>query len=171
MVLPKANGFVQICSVVSGSTHLWTAFASSRYSFERPRATTALRSLMRPRYHPRMMLASLAALLSIAVAAAPPGSAADPAAVFEWFEYAGRDPSFETPLPPGAYRNPVLPGFHPDPSVCRVGDDYYLVTSSFAYFPGVPIFRSRDLVGWRSIGHVLTRPSQLDLDGRQVSEG
>jgi beta-xylosidase len=44
------------------------------------------------------------------------------------------------------YQNPVLPGFHPDPSVCRVGSDYYLVTSSFEYFPGVPIFHSRDLV-------------------------
>jgi xylan 1,4-beta-xylosidase len=112
-----------------------------------------------------MLLASLLTLLPFA-APVP-----DAAALFEWFEYVGRDAAFETPLPPGAFRNPVLPGFHPDPSVCRVGDDYYLVTSSFAYFPGVPIFRSRDLVSWRPVGHVLTRPSQLDLDGRQVSEG
>ncbi len=63
-----------------------------------------------------------------------------------------------------AYTNPVLPGFHPDPSVCRVGDDYYLVTSTFTYFPGVPIFRSRNLVDWTQIGNVLDRPSQLDLD-------
>ena len=105
-----------------------------------------------------MLLASLLSLLPFAVAA-PPEAAPDPAAVFEWFEYVGRDPAFETPLSPGAYRNPVLPGFHPDPSVCRVGDDYYLVTSSFAYFPGVPIFKSRDLVSWRPLGHVLTRPS------------
>lgn len=61
------------------------------------------------------------------------------------------------------YRNPVLPGFYPDPSVCRVGEDYYLVTSSFEYFPGVPIFHSRDLVNWRQIGHCLTRTSQLEL--------
>ncbi|GGL18312.1 glycoside hydrolase 43 family protein [Sphaerisporangium melleum] len=61
------------------------------------------------------------------------------------------------------YRNPVLPGFHPDPSVCRVGEDYYLVCSSFEYFPGVPIFHSRDLVHWRQIGNVLDRPSQLRL--------
>ncbi len=47
------------------------------------------------------------------------------------------------------YANPVLPGFHPDPSVCRVGADYYLVNSSMEYFPGVPIFHSRDLVHWR----------------------
>ncbi|ULO04895.1 glycoside hydrolase family 43 protein [Paenibacillus sp. 19GGS1-52] len=61
------------------------------------------------------------------------------------------------------YRNPVISGFHPDPSVCRVGDDYYLVTSSFEYFPGVPLFHSKDLVHWQQIGHVLTRTEQLDL--------
>jgi xylan 1,4-beta-xylosidase len=59
--------------------------------------------------------------------------------------------------------NPVIPGFHPDPSVCRVGDEYFLVTSSFTYFPGVPIFRSRNLVDWKQIGSVLDRVSQLDL--------
>jgi xylan 1,4-beta-xylosidase len=53
---------------------------------------------------------------------------------------------------PFRYQNPVLPGFHPDPSVCRVGRDFYLVTSSFEYFPGVPIFHSRDLVAWRQLG-------------------
>ncbi|MGP3960211.1 glycoside hydrolase family 43 protein [Nonomuraea sp. 3N208] len=61
------------------------------------------------------------------------------------------------------YDNPVIGGFHPDPSVCRVGEDYYLACSSFEYFPGVPIFHSRDLVHWRQIGNVLDRPSQLDL--------
>ena len=70
-----------------------------------------------------------------------------------------------------SYRNPVLPGFHPDPSVCRVGEDYYLVTSSFEYFPGVPIFHSRDLVHWRQIGHCLTRPSQLPLERAPSSTG
>ncbi|AMB57608.1 glycoside hydrolase family 43 protein [Microterricola viridarii] len=58
---------------------------------------------------------------------------------------------------------PILPGFHPDPSICRVGDDYYLVTSSFEYFPGVPIFHSTDLLNWTQIGNVLDRPSQLPL--------
>jgi xylan 1,4-beta-xylosidase len=66
---------------------------------------------------------------------------------------------------------PVLAGMYPDPSVCRVGDDCYLVTSTFEYFPGVPIFHSRDLVRWRQIGHVLTRPSQLDLRGVASSRG
>lgn len=64
-----------------------------------------------------------------------------------------------------------MPGFYPDPSICRVGDDFYLVTSSFAYFPGVPVFHSRDLVHWEQIGHALDRPSQLDLDGVGQSEG
>ena len=59
------------------------------------------------------------------------------------------------------FTNPIIAGFHPDPSICRVGQDYFLVTSSFEYFPGVPLFHSRDLVHWRQIGHVLTRPSQL----------
>jgi xylan 1,4-beta-xylosidase len=69
------------------------------------------------------------------------------------------------------YQNPVIPGFHPDPSICRVGDDYYLVTSSFEYFPGVPIFHSRDLIHWRQIGHCLTRTSQLPLEGARSSGG
>jgi alpha-N-arabinofuranosidase len=67
--------------------------------------------------------------------------------------------------------NPVLPGSHPDPSVCRVGPDYYLVTSTFEYFPGLPIYHSRDLVHWRLLGHVLDRPSQLPLQGVPASGG
>ncbi|MEU4249975.1 glycoside hydrolase family 43 protein [Amycolatopsis sp. NPDC026612] len=66
-------------------------------------------------------------------------------------------------VPPKTVANPVLPGFHPDPSVCRVGEDYYLVCSSFEYFPGVPLFHSRDLVHWAQLGNVLDRPSQLRL--------
>ena len=69
------------------------------------------------------------------------------------------------------FQNPILPGFYPDPSICRVGEDYYLVTSSFEYFPGVPVFHSRDLVNWRQIGHCLTRKSQLDLDAAKSSGG
>ena len=61
------------------------------------------------------------------------------------------------------FRNPVVPGFFPDPSVCRVGDEYFLATSTFTYFPGVPILRSRNLVDWEQIGNALDRPSQLDL--------
>src|SRR5512135_2742256 len=87
-----------------------------------------------------------------------PLSAAEPSAVFEWFEYSGHDAVFDAPLPPQSYRNPVLPGFYPDPSLCRVGDDYYLVNSSFAWFPGIPVFHSRDLVHWTQLGYVLDRP-------------
>ncbi len=78
-------------------------------------------------------------------------------------------------LPPDSvqatYINPVISGFNPDPSVCRVGDDFYLVTSSFEFFPGVPIYHSKDLVNWELIGHVLTRKSQLNLDKAWPSGG
>lgn len=69
------------------------------------------------------------------------------------------------------FRNPILSGSHPDPSICRVGPDLYLVTSSFEWFPGLPVFHSRDLVHWRPLGHVLDRPSQLPLDGIRPSGG
>ena len=69
------------------------------------------------------------------------------------------------------YRNPILPGFYPDPSICRAGDDYYLVASTFEYFPGVPIFHSRNLADWEQIGHCLTRPSQLPLSDTSASSG
>ena len=67
--------------------------------------------------------------------------------------------------------NPILPGFRPDPSICRVGDDYYLATSTFEWFPGVALHHSRDLVNWRPVGHALTRRSQLDLRGVADSAG
>jgi len=63
----------------------------------------------------------------------------------------------------GSWHNPVIPGFYPDPSICRVDSDFYLVNSSFQFFPGVPIFHSRDLINWEQIGNVLDRPSQLPL--------
>jgi beta-xylosidase len=62
-----------------------------------------------------------------------------------------------------SYRNPIVPGFNPDPSIIRVGEDYFLCTSTFEYFPAVPIYHSRDLISWNLIGHALTRRSQLDL--------
>jgi beta-xylosidase len=69
------------------------------------------------------------------------------------------------------FGNPVIPGFHPDPSVCRVGDNYYLVCSSFEYFPGIPVFHSRDLVNWTQIGNALDRPGQLRLPASTPSSG
>ena len=69
------------------------------------------------------------------------------------------------------FTNPILLGFHADPSICRVGDDYYMVNSTFEYFPGVPVYQSRDLVNWKLIGHCLTRKSQLNLDKARSSRG
>ncbi|TAH26858.1 MAG: glycoside hydrolase family 43 protein [Cytophagales bacterium] len=68
-------------------------------------------------------------------------------------------------LAQSTFRNPILPGAYPDPSICRVGDDYYLVNSSFEYFPGVPIWHSKDLVNWELIGHAVTRAKQFDYSG------
>ncbi|HEY5552913.1 MAG TPA: glycoside hydrolase family 43 protein, partial [Opitutaceae bacterium] len=90
---------------------------------------------------------------------------------FEWFEYTGRDAIFEQSLPEGHFRNPILSGYYPDPSLCRVGDDYYLINSTFAHFPGIPIFHSRDLVNWRQIGHAIDRPGQLPYDGLGITRG
>lgn len=64
---------------------------------------------------------------------------------------------------PETYTNPILPGYHPDPSICRVGEDYYLVTSTFEWFPGMPVYHSRDLVNWELIGHGIHRPLQVEF--------
>ncbi|SHM15357.1 alpha-N-arabinofuranosidase [Flavobacterium flevense] len=64
---------------------------------------------------------------------------------------------------PENYKNPILSGFYPDPSICRVGDDYYMVNSSFEWFPGMPIHHSKDLVNWELIGYGLSRPNQVEL--------
>jgi xylan 1,4-beta-xylosidase len=69
------------------------------------------------------------------------------------------------------FSNPILSGFYPDPSICRVGSDYYLVTSTFSYFPGIPIFNSKDLVNWKLIGYAMHRPEQLNTNGLGVSRG
>ncbi len=69
------------------------------------------------------------------------------------------------------YQNPIVPGFYPDPSVCAANGKYYLVCSSFQYFPGVPLFESADLINWTQIGHVLTRPSQVQLKSVPSSGG
>lgn len=69
------------------------------------------------------------------------------------------------------YHNPIIPGFNPDPSVCRDGEDFYLVTSSFEFFPGVPIYHSKNLVNWRLIGYCLSRNEQLPLLGCKASTG
>ena len=69
------------------------------------------------------------------------------------------------------FTNPILAGFYPDPSICRVGNNYYMINSTFSYFPGIPVFHSKDLVNWKLIGHVMDRPEQMDLTGLGVSRG
>jgi len=69
------------------------------------------------------------------------------------------------------YQNPIIPGYNPDPSICRVGDDFYLVTSSFEFFPGVPVYHSKNLINWEMIGHCLIRDSQLPLENCPASAG
>ncbi len=95
-------------------------------------------------------------------------------ALFDSFTYEGMDDYYaNNPLPGQEYfYNPILPGWYSDPSICTNGEDYFLVTSTFTYFPGVPIFHSKDLVNWKQIGHVLDRPSQLvNMIGQHVSGG
>ena len=111
---------------------------------------------------------------SIASAAAAPArsprATADPR--FDWFRYEGRDSVYQVhKAGPGEYHNPILAGFYSDPSIVRVNDDYYLVTSTFAYFPGIPIFHSKDLVNWTQIGNVLNRRSQMELGTNPISNG
>ncbi|MGN1411070.1 MAG: family 43 glycosylhydrolase [Oscillospiraceae bacterium] len=69
------------------------------------------------------------------------------------------------------YKNPILRGMYPDPSVCRANDKYYMVCSTFQYFPAVPIFESDDMVNWKQIGHCLTRDSQIDLGNSSTCGG
>ena len=108
-------------------------------------------------------------LLSLAAALVATSTAATDLPRFSRFTYEGASQEQAT-ASAGQYRNPILSGYYPDPSVTRVGDDYYLVLSSFAHFPGLPIFRSKDLVNWTQIGNAIDRPSQLDFTGKRTSE-
>lgn len=116
-----------------------------------------------------MNVHKLAALLFAAFGASAATAAVPSPAIFDWFEYRGDDP-----LPqagPGQFNNPILSGFYPDPSITRVGADYYIVTSTFSYFPGLPVWHSRDLVNWRQIGNAISRPTQLDFKKLGLSRG
>ncbi|MBC7888205.1 MAG: glycoside hydrolase family 43 protein [Ferruginibacter sp.] len=94
------------------------------------------------------------------------------APVFSRFSYKGNDQIYnDNPLNADEFYTPILQGCYPDPSITRKGKDYYLVNSSFAMFPGVPIFHSNDLVNWKQIGHVLDRRSQLKVDSSGISAG
>src|SRR5690606_14845755 len=116
------------------------------------------------------MLRSLSAIVAgVAAALVPAMGSAASAARFANVTYEAAEVA---DVPADSFRNPILPGFHPDPSIARVGGDFYLVTSTFGWFPGIPVFHSRDLVNWRLIGHAIDRPGQLDFSGvRVVTDG
>jgi alpha-N-arabinofuranosidase len=111
--------------------------------------------------HRRLLLGLLAGLLLPGVAAAEDA----PVARFSEVTYAA--PGVEFPEE-GNFRNPILPGFHPDPSVVKVDGDFYLVTSTFGWFPGIPVFHSTDLVNWELVSHAIERPGQLDFSGLNI---
>lgn len=97
------------------------------------------------------------------------------AAIFDYVSYNGSDEYYDQhPLTSDdQFYNPILPGFYPDPAIVSNGQgDYYLAASTFTFFPGVPLFHSRDLVNWEQVGHVLSRESQLvNMTGQHVSGG
>ncbi|RIV81097.1 glycoside hydrolase family 43 protein [Aurantiacibacter xanthus] len=105
-----------------------------------------------------MLERSKALLLAMTALIAAP-AAAGPTASFDFVAYEGE----AKPSDGQTYANPILPGFHPDPSIVKVGADFYLVTSTFGWFPGLPVFHSRDLVNWEQIGNAIDRPGMVDL--------
>ncbi len=102
----------------------------------------------------------------------PTGNQAKNGPVFTKFVYEGNDKVYnDNPLKEDEFYNPILQGCYPDPAITRKGDDYFMVCSSFAMFPGVPIFHSKDLVNWKQIGHVLDRKSQLKVQDAGIAFG
>jgi xylan 1,4-beta-xylosidase len=99
--------------------------------------------------------------------------AADAPDTSTWIQFTSFTYTGNTDTAPGTgeYLNPIIAGFYPDPSICRIGDDYYLVNSAFNYFPGIPIWHSKDLVNWTQIGNVIDRPSQFAISGGDMSRG
>lgn len=119
-------------------------------------------------------MSRLLSLAAIILSLTFPTAIATNKAHFGYFSYEGNDLYYAgNPLSsPGDYFNPVISGWASDPSICRVGDDYWLVTSTFGYFPGVPLYHSRDLVSWEHVANILDRPSQLpDLPGLSIDKG
>ena len=117
---------------------------------------------------------SLFTLLLISTGTAQTGKKSNNqnAAIFTQFTYQGNDKVYkDNPLQPGEFYTPLLQGCYPDPSITHKGNDYYLVNSSFAMTPGVPIFHSTDMVNWKQIGHVLDKPSQLKVEDSGISAG
>ncbi len=122
-----------------------------------------------------MLLTIFMAMFSFAPMGENSGGVGDKATntpVFSHFVYQGNDQVYnDFPLQSGEFYNPILQGCYPDPSITRKGDDFYVVCSSFAMFPGVPIFHSKDLVNWKQVGHVLDRTSQLKVHDCGISAG
>lgn len=114
-----------------------------------------------------MKVANLSIALGLAMTAAP--AIAAPVARFDYVSYRALETPPQTPA--DSYRNPVLPGFQPDPSIVKVGNDFYLVTSTFSWFPGLPIYHSTDLVNWRLIGNAINRAGQVDFSGLGTNRG
>ncbi|WP_286804468.1 MULTISPECIES: glycoside hydrolase family 43 protein [unclassified Marinimicrobium] len=110
------------------------------------------------------------AALSSPEASASESTASATAAQFSRFTYEGQSQE-QVEVGEGEFRNPIISGYAPDPTVARVGDDYYVVTSSFTHFPGLPIYHSKDLVNWTQIGNAIDRPDQFDYKGLEVSRG
>lgn len=123
------------------------------------------RAVASPKMPPRAVAIAAALLGAVASTDAPPARAT---ALFDHFTYQA---AATATAAPGRYRNPVVPGFSPDPSLVRVGEDFYLVTSTFSWFPGLPIYHSRDLVNWRQIGNAIDRPAQAGFAGLGVNRG
>ncbi|WP_321372585.1 glycoside hydrolase family 43 protein [uncultured Draconibacterium sp.] len=119
-------------------------------------------------------LTALAMLFSFVASGAQPTKKAKStnSPVFSNFVYQGDDDVYKKyPLKEGEFYSPILQGCYPDPAITRKGDDYYLVCSSFAMFPGVPIFHSKDLVNWTDLGGVLDNPETFDTHDCGISAG
>jgi xylan 1,4-beta-xylosidase len=111
--------------------------------------------------------------LTVLLSSVPILGAADSPDTSTWVQFSSFSYNGKSSASPNGdeYLNPIIAGFYPDPSICRVGDDYYLVNSSFQYFPGIPIWHSKDLVNWTQIGNVIDRTSQYPARGGDVSRG
>lgn len=120
--------------------------------------------------HATRAIPVLIAMIFSPACASPPSPQAG-TALFSDFIYSGEDPASAAAQPPGTYTNPILSGFYPDPSIVRAGDDFYLVHSTFSWFPGIPVWHSTDLVNWTQIGNAIDRPGMLDFDGLGLSRG
>lgn len=111
-------------------------------------------------------------ILLFAFATAAVLGASAQTATFNYYKYQGDEARFKKDINPSKeFFNPIMAGFYPDPSICRKGDTYYMVNSSFAFYPGVPLSTSKDLIHWHHSGYVLNSPSQLPLKNQNVSHG